>query len=172
MVAGIHAVNVDRLRPLRGRQAGFHKYKDMERDILDIRISELLAERKIGRRVFNILKSANATRMDQIVKLSRSELLKYRTCGPAAIYELKECLKSYGLSLDMSDDDIDKLRLRQKEDSPYDFWTRLLCETTIRIAQGTDVTDRYDLLESRAYRCISFSKLLVNKLKEEVERTQ
>lgn len=93
-----------------GKRAFFFKFRDMNKEIFDKSMYSLLDEGLISVRIYNILQEMNIKKIEQLVKLTKSELRRTQGCGHKAVLEIEECLDGYGLTLGMSDDDIDAIK--------------------------------------------------------------
>lgn len=87
----------------------FFKYKEANRDAVEISVSDEALEflktpinkTSLCTHTFNVLKAAECEIMYDVVRLSKTELLKLRNFGRKGIIELEELIKPYGLYLGM-----------------------------------------------------------------------
>lgn len=155
-----------------GKRAFFFKFQDMDKDIFDKSIYSLLDEGFISVRIYNILQVMNIKKIEQLVKLTKDELMRAQGCGRKAVTEIEEFLDGYGLTLGMSDDDIDAIKgiKRVSGDGAQAIdWVGLFVRLSLRlIGDMRDV--ECGLRATVACDSIVTAKRIVTQLRNEVEQ--
>lgn len=154
---------------------------DIMENILDKTILELAHEKKLGVRVTNCLyslKYSNNVTLRDVVRMSKSNLMKIRNFGESSLLELSEYLKNNGLWIGMTDEEINDYDERMGElireaDLNKINWDRVLCEAAISIAPhmigiGIAIQD----FKECAFDCVSYAKQLVARLREEIMKKE
>jgi len=80
--------------------------REEEQSVLDIRVENL----DLSMRSINCLRAAGIAMVEELVKKSENDMLKYRNFGRKSLIELTEKLEQLGLRFGMSDEDIALVR--------------------------------------------------------------
>lgn len=144
----------------------------MNKDFFDKSIYSLLDEGFISVRIYNILQVMNIKNIEQLVKLTKNELMRAQGCGRKAVTEIEECLDGYGLTLGMSDEDIDAIkgikRVSGNGARSID-WVGLFVDLSLRL-----IGDMRDVESGSratvACNSIITAKRIVTQLRNEVEQ--
>lgn len=143
----------------------------MNKDFFDKSIYSLLDEGLISVRIYNILQVMNIKKIEQLVKLTKNELMRAQGCGRKAIAEIEEYLDSYDLKLGMTDAEIDKIkgieRPIQDECVSDEYWKKLFLDTSINIIGDMKDMD-WNTWNTHVNNSIEISKDIVRKLKKEM----
>lgn len=144
----------------------------MNKEIFDKSIYSLLDEGLISVRIYNILQVMNIKKIEQLVKLTKNELMRAQGCGRKAVTEIEECLDGYGLTLGMRDDDIDAIKgiKRVSGDGAQSIdWVGLFVDLSLRL-----IGDMRDVecgpRATVACNSIVTAKRIVTQLRNEVEQ--
>ena len=144
----------------------------MNKEIFDKSIYSLLDEGLISVRIYNILQVMNIKKIEQLVKLTKNELIRTQGCGRKAVTEIEECLDGYGLTLGMRDDDIDAIKgiKRVSGDGAQSIdWVGLFVDLSLRLIgdmRGVECGPRATV----ACDSIVTAKRIVTQLRHEVEQ--
>ena len=144
----------------------------MNKEIFDKSIYSLLDEGLISVRIYNILQVMNIKKIEQLVKLTKNELIRTQGCGRKAVTEIEECLDGYGLTLGMRDDDIDAIKgiKRVSGDGAQSIdWVGLFVDLSLRLIgdmRGVECGPRATV----ACNSIVTAKRIVTQLRNEVEQ--
>lgn len=146
-------------------------------NILDSELSSLIDLGHINRRSYNVLDQMGVKNVRDIVRLTRKEIMNQRNCGTTTVRDISEFLGSRNLKLDMTDEEIN---LYEREDARKGrkdrlekeyFWVKLFCEAALRVSARMSgfIPINGDRMEDCADESIRFAKILVEKLRREVD---
>ena len=114
----------------------------------------------------------NIKKIEQLIRMTKNELMRAQGCGRKAVTEIEEYLDGYGLTLGMSDDDIDAIKgiKRVSGDGARSIdWVGLFVDLSLRL-----IGDMRDVESGSratvACNSIVTAKRIVTQLRNEVEQ--
>lgn len=145
--------------------------------ILETTLSALIDLGHISRRSYNVLNQMGVQNVRDIVRMTARDIMRQRNCGETTIRDISEFLGARHLKLDMTEEEItlyereDARKGRMERLEKEDFWVKQLCEATLRVAPHISgiVHVGRDSMEEYADESIRFAKILVERLRNEVD---